>query len=130
MAQTSLIYAAALSSDICSSGYYIMKFSDGIMAAVSLPITAKLHDVMEEISLKRSENVPIGALATAAVKVLLTFLTSLKVNSWLAAVALLALMGWLISDGQAGDPATWCIAWVLHFALMSAIDINRKGGEL
>lgn len=107
-----------------------MKFSDGIMAAVSLPITAKLHDVMEEISLKRSESVPIGALATAAVQMLLKFLTSQSINTLLAMCAFISLMGWLISDGQAGDPATWCIAWVLHFAAMSAIDIHRKGGEL
>ena len=97
------------------------------MAAVSLPITAKLHDVMEEISLKRSERVPIEALATATAKMLLEFLTSMRVNIVLATVALLSLMCWLISDGQAGDPATWCIAWVLHFAAMSSIDI-RKGG--
>ena len=67
------------------------------------------------------------ALATAAVKVLLELLTSIKVNTVLGAVALVSLLCWLISDGLAGRPATWCIAWVLHFALMSAIDI-RKGG--
>ena len=67
------------------------------------------------------------ALATAAVKVLLELLTSIKVNTVLGAVALVSLLCWLVSDGLAGSPATWCIAWVLHFALMSAIDI-RKGG--
>ena len=67
------------------------------------------------------------ALATATATVLLKLLTSLRVNIVLAAVALVSLFAWLISDGQAGDPATWCIAWVLHFALMSAIEI-RKGG--
>ena len=67
------------------------------------------------------------ALATATATVLLKLLTSIKVNTVLAAVALVSLMCWLVSDGLAGDPATWCIAWVLHFALMSSIDI-RKGG--
>ncbi len=67
------------------------------------------------------------ALATAAVQMLLKFLTSQSINTLLALCAFISLMCWLISDGHAGDPATWCIAWVLHFALISAIDI-KKGG--
>ena len=67
------------------------------------------------------------ALATAAVQMLLKFLTSQSINTLLALCAFISLMCWLISDGHAGDPATWCIAWVLHFALMSALDI-KKGG--
>ena len=67
------------------------------------------------------------ALATAAVKALLKFLTSQSINTLLALCAFISLMCWLISDGHAGDPAPWCIAWVLHFALMSALDI-KKGG--
>ncbi len=67
------------------------------------------------------------ALATAAVKVLLKFSKSTTVNTLLALVAVMQLFAWILSDGQAGNPAPWCIAWVLHFALMSAIDI-RKGG--
>ena len=69
----------------------------------------------------------IEALATATATVLLKLLTSLRVNILLATVALVSLMCWLISDGLAGKPTTWCIVWVLHFALMSAIDI-KKGG--
>ena len=72
------------------------------------------------------ESAPMEALATAAAQMLLKLLTSLRVNIVLAAVALVSLMCWLISDGQAGN-ATWCIVWILHFALMSAIDI-KKGG--
>ena len=68
----------------------------------------------------------MGTLATAAVKALLKFLTSQSINTLLALCAFISLMCWLISDGQAGN-ATWCIVWILHFALMSAIDI-RKGG--
>ena len=67
------------------------------------------------------------ALATAAVQMLLKFLTSQSINTLLALCAFISLMCWLISDGHAGDPATWCFAWVLHFAAMSSIDI-RKGG--
>lgn len=84
---------------------------------------------MEEISLKRPESAPMEALATAAAKVLLEFTRvaiSATVNTVLALCAFISLMCWLISDGQAGG-ATLCIVWVLHFALMSAIDI-KKGG--
>ena len=82
---------------------------------------------MEEISLKRPESVPIEALARATAKMLLQFFTSLTANTCLAAVALVSLMMWLISDGHAGG-ATWCILWILHFAIMSGIDIYTKGG--
>ena len=81
---------------------------------------------MNTIQINR-ESAPIGALATAAVQMLLKFLTSQSINTLLALCAFISLMCWLISDGHAGDPAIWCIAWVLHFAAMSSIDI-RKGG--
>ena len=68
------------------------------------------------------------AMTTAAVKVLLVFLSSLKVNSWLAAVALLALMGWLISEQHSTVAVIAVVAWISHFAALSAIDIHRKGG--
>ena len=80
---------------------------------------------MNTIQIQRGSAL-IEALATATATVLLKLLTSLRINIVLAAVALVSLMCWLISDGQAGN-ATWCIAWILHFALMSAIDI-KKGG--
>ncbi len=70
------------------------------------------------------------ALATAAAKALLKFAKnaiSTSVNTLLAMMAMMQLFVWILSDGQAGDPATWCITWVLHFALMSAFDI-KKGG--
>ena len=76
------------------------------------------------------ESAPMEALATAAAKALLELLTSIKVNTVLAAVALVSLLCWLVSDGLAGDPATWCIAWILHFAAMSSIDIKKGGAEL
>lgn len=76
------------------------------------------------------ESAPIGALATAAVQMLLKFLTSQSINTLLALCAFISLMCWLISDGHAGDSATWCFAWVLHFAAMSSIDIRKGGAEL
>ena len=73
---------------------------------------------------------PIMALATAAVKVLLTFLTSLKVNTWLAAAALIELSCSLISGNLSTVALLTIVAWISHFAAISAIDIHRKGGEL
>ena len=69
-------------------------------------------------------------MTTAAVKVLLQFLTSLKANTWLAALALLALMVYIISGNHSTAAILAVVAWVLHFATMSAIDIYTKGGEL
>ena len=74
------------------------------------------------------ERAPIWVLATAAVQVLLKFLTSQSVNTLLAIFAFISLMCWLLSDGHfVRETSTWCCAWVLHFAAMSSIDI-RKGG--
>lgn len=73
---------------------------------------------------------PIEAMTTAAVKVLLQFLTSLKANTWLAAFALLALMAYIISGNHSTAAILAVVSWVLHFATMSAIDIYTKGGEL
>lgn len=70
------------------------------------------------------------AMTTAAVKVLLEFLTSLKVNTWLAAAALIALSCSLISGHLSTVAIFAIVAWISHFAAMSAIDIHRKGGEL
>jgi hypothetical protein len=70
------------------------------------------------------------AMTTAAVKVLLEFLASLKVNTWLAAAALFALCCSLISGNLSTVAIFAIVAWISHFAAMSAIDIHRKGGEL
>lgn len=68
------------------------------------------------------------AMTTAAVKVLLAFLSSLKVNSWLAAIALITLMSWLVNGQHSTVAVIAIVAWALHLAAMSAIDIYRKGG--
>lgn len=77
------------------------------------------------------ESAPIEALATAAVQMLLKFLTSQSINTLLALCAFISVMCWLLSDGfYAREAATWCCAWVLHFAAMSSIDIRKGGAEL
>lgn len=70
------------------------------------------------------------AMTTAAVKVLLTFLTSISVDCCLAAAALVCVFRWMISETYVNHAACATILWVLHFAAMSSIDIHRKGGEL
>ena len=70
------------------------------------------------------------AMTTAAVKVLLSLLTSLKVDCCLAAAALVCVIRWMISETFVNPAAGASFLWVLHFAAMSAIDIHRKGGEL
>ena len=83
---------------------------------------------MESISLKTSS--PQMAMTTAAVKVLLVFLTSLKVDCCLAAAALVCVILWMISETFVNQAAGATILWVLHFAAMSSIDTQKKGGEL
>lgn len=70
------------------------------------------------------------AMTTAAVQVLLKFLTSLTVDCCLAAAALVCVILWTISETYVNQAACATILWVLHFAAMSAIDIRKKGGAL
>ena len=76
------------------------------------------------------ESAPIEALATAAVKVLLKFLTSQSINILLAAVALVSLLSWLITGQHATAAIFATVVWVCHFAIMSAIDIAKGGDQL
>lgn len=69
-------------------------------------------------------------MTTAAVKALLSLLTSLTVDCCLAAAALVCVTLWMISETFVNPAAAATTFWVLHFAAMSAIDIHRKGGEL
>ena len=78
----------------------------------------------------RQERASMGTLATAAVKALLKFLTSQSINTLLAFCAFISVMCWLLSGAYARETATWCCAWVLHFAAMSSIDIRKGGVEL
>ncbi len=69
-------------------------------------------------------------MATASTKVMLQFLTSLKVDCCLAAAALVCVILWMISETYVNPAACATVLWVLHFAVMSSLDIARKGGEL
>ncbi len=71
------------------------------------------------------------ALATALGHAVLKFLT-FKINALLALCALISVMCWLIDGGgaTAHGTATWCCAWVLHFAVMAIIDIAKGGARL
>lgn len=84
---------------------------------------------MKEISLNNQCS-PVGAMTTAAVKALLQFLASARVNNAMAAIALVTVILAMIDETLSMPAAAGTTAWILHFAAMSAIDIHRKGGEL
>ena len=69
------------------------------------------------------------ALATALGHIVLKFLT-LQVNILLAAVALVCLLSWLITGQHSAVAIFATVAWVLHFAIMSAIGIAKGGDQL
>ena len=69
------------------------------------------------------------ALATALGHIVLKFLT-LQVNILLAAVALVCLLSWLITGQHTTVAIFATVAWVCHFAIMSAIDIAKGGDQL
>ena len=70
----------------------------------------------------------MGALARATAKELLELIISTKINIALCAIAVLCLMCYMASGNFVRESVTWTVAWVLHFALMSAMDI-KKGGR-
>ena len=75
------------------------------------------------------ESAPIEALATALGHIVLKFLT-LQVNILLAAVALVCLFVYLISDQHMDITIVAIIAWVCHLAVMLCISIAKGGAEL
>lgn len=79
--------------------------------------------------MKRSERVPVEALATALGHIVLKFLT-LQVNILLAAVALVCLLSWLITEQHTTVAIFAIVAWVFHLAVMLTIDIAKGGAEL
>ena len=89
----------------------------------------KTHLSMKSISLNQPTSLA-EAMATASAKVMLQFLTSLKVDCCLAAAALVCVILWMISETYVNTAACSATLWVLHFACMSSIDIKQKGGEL
>ena len=69
------------------------------------------------------------ALATALGHIVLKFLT-LQVNIVLAAVALVCLFSWLITEQHSTVAIFAIVAWVFHLAVMLTIDIAKGGAEL
>ena len=69
------------------------------------------------------------ALATALGQAMLKFLT-LQVNILLAAVALVCLFSWLITEQHTTVAIFAIVAWVFHLAVMLTIDIAKGGAEL
>ena len=69
------------------------------------------------------------ALATALGHIVLKFLT-LQVNILLAAVALVCLFVYLISEQHMDITIVAIIAWVCHLAVMLCISIAKGGAEL
>lgn len=71
----------------------------------------------------------IEALATALGHIVLKFLT-LQVNILLAAVALVSLLSWLITEQHMTMTIMAILAWVFHLAVMLTVDIAKGGAEL
>ena len=69
------------------------------------------------------------ALATALGHIVLKFLT-LQVNILLAAVALVSLLSWLITEQHMTMTIMAILAWVFHLAVMLTVDIAKGGAEL
>ena len=69
------------------------------------------------------------ALATALGHIVLKFLT-LQVNILLAAVALVCLFSWLITEQHTTVAIFAIVAWVFHLAVMLTVDIAKGGAEL
>ena len=69
------------------------------------------------------------ALATALGHIVLKLLT-LQVNILLAAVALVSLLSWLITEQHTTVAVFAIVAWVSHLAVMLTIDIAKGGDQL
>lgn len=69
------------------------------------------------------------ALATALGHIVLKFLT-LQVNILLAAVALVCLYYWLITEQHMTMTIMAILAWAFHLAAMLTVDIAKGGAEL
>ena len=69
------------------------------------------------------------ALATALGHIVLKFLT-MQVNILLAAVALVCLLSWLITEQHTTVAIFATVAWAFHLAVMLTVDIAKGGAEL
>ena len=60
----------------------------------------------------------------------LELLTSLRLSIVLGVVALVAILDFQLTGEHPVLMATLTLGWALHLAVLSTIDICRKGGEL
>ena len=88
-----------------------------------------LTSVMNNTIQINRESESYEALATALGHIVLKFLT-LQVNILLAAVALVCLFSWLITEQHSTVSIFAIVAWVFHLAVMLTIDIAKGGAEL
>jgi hypothetical protein len=93
------------------------------------PIAKQPTSVMNNTIQIQSRGESYEALATALGHIVLKFLT-LQVNILLAAVALVCLFSWLITEQHTTVAIFAIVAWVFHLAVMLTIDIAKGGAEL
>lgn len=99
------------------------------MAAVFILPMLLTSSVMNTTYQINRESAPIEALATALGHIVLKFLT-LQVNILLAAVALVYLFVYLISEQHMQVAIFAIVAWVLHLSVMLCVSIAKGGAEL
>lgn len=58
------------------------------------------------------------------------FLTSMRLSIALGVVALVAILDFQLTGEHPVLMAILTLGWALHFAVLSTIDICKKGGEL
>ena len=106
------------------------QFSKEIAAAALRLEKAKTVKARQAASIQiQSRGESYEALATALGHIVLKFLT-LQVNILLAAVALVCLFSWLITEQHSTVSIFAIVAWVFHLAVMLTVDIAKGGAEL
>ena len=86
---------------------------------------------MNQISLTpRTESVAIGRLARVLATKALELLTSMRLSCVLGCLAAVAVLLYQATGEHPVLMATLTLGWALHFAVLSTIDICKKGGEL
>ena len=85
---------------------------------------------MKTVSLTPTESVAIGRLARVLATKALELLTSMRLSCVLGCLAVIAVLLYQATGEHPVLMATLTLGWALHLAVLSTIDICRKGGEL
>ena len=85
---------------------------------------------MKTISLTPNESVPIRELAKVLATKALELLTSMRLSCVLGCLAVVAVLLYQATGEHPVLMAALTLGWALHFAVLSTIDICKKGGEL